>query len=202
MRLNQQLYWSSVVITINHTSVTFLSVKSQYQCMLFSHIFRISHFLVFCLCALVHILTLHVLSFQNPIYCYPYYSFVYNVGFYLTEYKLVFPSPQSPSKLHYTCSYPIVVPLYSLRTIVKVLVLVVLRHSSTSLITTAYLRSVGVDLEGWVTLLSTLIPPFIVLVLIGDSVICVLAGISTWNVGKAQGRSVWNNTRKAETMVH
>ena len=105
-----------------------LAPLGRYRCTLFSHIFRISHFLMFCLCKLVHILTLHVLSFQNPIYCYPYYSFVYNVGFYFTEYKLVCPSSQSSSKLHYTHSHPIIIPSYSLRTIIKVLVLVVLHN--------------------------------------------------------------------------
>ena len=130
-------------------------------------------------------------------YHYPYYSFIYNVGFYFTKYKLVSPSPQSSSKLHCTHSCPIVVPLYSLRTI-KVLAFVILHHpslfslkassffiishhSSSSLITATYLCSVGVDLEGWVTLPSTLILLFIVLVFIGDSVICVLAGISFWS---------------------
>ena len=117
-----------MVITIYHTSVMFLSVKSQYQCTSFSHIFGINCFLVFHLCALVHILTLHVLSFQNPVYHYPYYSFVYNVGFYFTEYNLVSPSSQSSSKLHYTHSHPIIIPSYSLRTIIKVLVLVVLHN--------------------------------------------------------------------------
>ena len=39
--------------------------------------FIFSHFLVFRLCALVHILILYVLSFHNPIYRYPYYSLVY-----------------------------------------------------------------------------------------------------------------------------
>ena len=153
---------------------------------------------MFHLSALVHTLVLHVLSFQNPIYCYPYYSFVYNVGFYFTEYKLVSPLSQSSSKLHYTRSHPIIIPSYSLRTIIKVLALVVLchlssffvvpRHSSlkfvilhhflSSLITVAYLCSVVVDLGGQVTLPSTLIALFIVLLFIGDSVICVLAGIS------------------------
>ena len=181
----------------------FPMVKSQYWCASFSHIFIFSHFLVFRLCTLVHTLILHVLSFQNPIYRYPYYSLVYNVGFYLTEYKLVSPSSQSSSKLHRTCSRLIVVPSCSLKTIVKVLVLVAPRHlssffvisrqnfvvlrcfsskhrhSSSHLVTIAYLCLVGVDLVGRVTLPSTLILPFIVLVFIGDSVICVLAGIST-----------------------
>ena len=109
--------------------------------------FIFSHFLVFRLCALLHILSLHVLSFQNPIYHYPYYSLVYDVGFYLTEYKLVSPLSQSSSKLHCTHSCLIVIPSYSLRTIVKLLVLVIPHHSSSYLITAAYLCIVGVDLE-------------------------------------------------------
>ena len=170
-------------------------VKSRYWCVSFSDIFIFSRFLVFRLCTLVHILILHVLSFQNPIYCYPYYSLVYNVGFYFTEYKSVSPSSQSSSKLHCTHSHLIVIPLYSLRTIIKVLVLVIphclssffivscqniiiLHRSSSHLITATYLHLVGVDLGGRVTLPSTLIPPFIVLVFIGDSVICALAGVS------------------------
>jgi hypothetical protein len=48
---------------------------------------------------------------------------------------------------------------------------IVLCHFSVFLITAIYLCSVGVDLEKRVTLLSTLILPFIVLVFIGDSVI-------------------------------
>ena len=129
-------------------------------------------------CTLVHTLILHVLSLQNPIYRYPYYSLVYNVGFYLTEYKLVSPSSQSSSKLHCTHSCPIVVPSYSLRTIVKVLVLVVPHRLSSFFIvschiaivpcrslsytvTAAYLHLVGVDLGGRVTLPSTLILPFL-----------------------------------------
>ena len=83
--------------------------------------FIFSCFLVFRLCTLVHFLILHVLLFQSPIYHYPYYSLVYIVGFYLTEYKLVSPSSQSSSKLHRTPSHLIVIPSYSLRTIVKVL---------------------------------------------------------------------------------
>ena len=186
-----------MAITTYYTPVTFPLVKSWYWYVSFSHIFRFGHFLVCRLCPLLHILTLPVLSFQNPIYRYPYYSFVYNVGFYFTEYKLVSPSSQSSSKFHYTCSHLIIISMYSLRTIVKVLVLIILccflsffiktlsffiiSHCSLlSLITTAYLCSVGVDLEGQVTLPSTLIPPFIVLVFIGDSVICVLAGISAF----------------------
>ena len=143
---------------------------------------------MFHVCALVHILTLHVLSFQSPIYCYPYFSFVYIVGFDSTEYKLVSPSSQSTSKLHCTHGHPMVIPSYSLRTIVKVLKLVVLHcylskhhHSSSPLIIITYLHVVGVDLEGQVTLSSILILPFIVLVSIGDSVICVLAGVSFWS---------------------
>ena len=118
----------------DYASVTFPSAKSQYWCMSFSHIFIFSCFLVFCPCALVHISTLHVLSFQNPIYCYPYYSFVYNEGFYLTEYKLAFSSSQSLSKLHCTHSCLIVVSSYSLRIIVKVLTLVILHRLSLSLV--------------------------------------------------------------------
>ena len=38
--------------------------------------FIFSHFLVFRLCALVHILIVFVLSFHDPIYRYPYYSLV------------------------------------------------------------------------------------------------------------------------------
>ena len=80
---------------------------------------------MFRLCALVHILILHVLLFQNPIYRFPYYSLVYNVGFYLRKYKSVSSSSQSSSKLHHTSSHLIVIPSYSPRTIIKVLVLVV-----------------------------------------------------------------------------
>ena len=137
--------------------------------------FIFSCFLMFCLCALVHILILHVLSFQNPIYCYPYYSLVYIVGFYLTEYKLVSPSSQSSSKLHRTDSCCTVISLYSLRTIVKVLstccssssfvvsrhITVVPHHSSSYPVIVAYLHLVGVDLGGQVTLPSTLILPFL-----------------------------------------
>ena len=85
---------------------------------------------MFRLCALVHILTLHVLSFQNPICCYPYYNFVYIVGFDFTEYKLV--SPLSQSSLSFITLA--VVPLYSLRTIIKVLELVILHCPSSFLI--------------------------------------------------------------------
>ena len=150
----------------------------------------------------MHTSTYSDFTFQNPIYHYPYYSLVYNVGFYLTEYKLVSPSSQSTSKLHRTRSRLIVIPSYSLRTIIKVLILVVpcrllsfliktssffiIPHRSLSYhITTAYLHLVGVDLGGQVTLPSTLIPPLVVLVFIGDSVICALAGISTaWIITK------------------
>ena len=144
----------------------------------------------------MHTSTYSDFTFQNPIYHYPYYSLVYNVGFYLTEYKLVSPSPQSSSKLHHTRSHPIIVSSYSFRIIIKVLTLVILHRLSSFLVktlsffviscrslsflvTAMYLRSVGVDLEGQVTLPSTLIPLLFVLVFIGDSVICALAGVST-----------------------
>ena len=105
---------------------------------------------------------------------------------------------QSSSKLHRTCSRPIVVLSYSLRTIIKVLTLVVPyrlssffvktlsffvvpRRSPSYHIIAADLHLVGVDLGGQVTLPSTLIPPLLVLVFIGDSVIGALAGISASN---------------------
>ena len=150
---------------------------------------------MFRLCVLVHILILHVLSFQNPIYCYPYYSLVYIVGFYLTEYKLVSPSSQSSSKLHRTDSCCTVISLYSLRTIVKVLStccssssFVVLRRFSSY-----HCRSSSFFVISRHRRISTfsrsrlgrtgdpaLYPHFAILVLvfIGDSVICALAGVS------------------------
>ena len=143
---------------------------------------------------------------------------VYNVGFYLTEYKLVSPSSQSSSKLHRTCSRLIVVPSCSLKTIVKVLVLVAPRHLSSFfvisrqnfvvlrcslsyLVTTAYLCLVGVDLGGQVTLPSTLIPPLLVLVFIGDSVICVLAGVSVL-IGCKFQRNFFINSRKLKFLIN
>ena len=114
-------------------------------------------------------------------------------------YKSVSPSSQSSSKFHHTCSHPIIVILFSLRIIIlfqNSLSFVVLHHSSSKLcrslsflvhslssfIAVMYLHSVGVDLERQVTLPSTLILPFIVLVFIGDSVIYALAGISFWSL--------------------
>ena len=119
---------------------------------------------------------------------------VYNVGFYLTEYKLVSPSSHSSSNLHRTHSRRAVVPSYSLRTVVKVLVLVVpcrllsifvvsrhiavvLRHTQSPphiQISRSILRRTGDP---------ALYPhsAVLVLVFIGDSVICALAGVSFWS---------------------
>ena len=156
---------------------------------------------MFRLCALVHILILHVLLFQNPIYRFPYYSLVYNVGFYLTEYKLVSPSPQSSSKLRHTRSHPTVIFTYSLRTIVKVLVLVIPCRLSSFFVVSCQNIIISCHSLSFLIIshhchISTfsrsrlrrtgdpaLYPHFAILVLvfIGDSVICALAGVSFWS---------------------